>query len=294
MTTTILVTGATGTIGREIVAALATQPDARVIAGSRDPAAAVAQFHALDTVRTIELDLARPDTFASALAGIDKLAIVNALSPDMGPHVRDLVDAARRARVRHVVRASLLGADEPAPITEARWHAEADRALAAGDLPFTILRPNQYLQNFVRFGNAVSVRDHGMLHVPLGDARVSNIDTRDIGAVAARVLLAPGAEHHGRSYVLTGAAAMTMADVAGAIGDALGRPVRYAAVDPATYRAGMLGAGIPELIADAILEWFAYCRAGRAERVVDDTARLLGRPPIELAAFARDHVRHFR
>jgi uncharacterized protein YbjT (DUF2867 family) len=138
------------------------------------------------------------------------------------------------------------------------------------------------------------VREQGVLVLPLGDSRVSNIDTRDIGAVAATVLLTPGREHDGRTYLLTGGQASTMDEVAHAITQALGKPVQYKAVEPAAFRQALLGAGVPELVADAMLGWFAYCRAGRADRIEPDVERLLGRKPRSLEQFVHDHVARYR
>ncbi len=294
MSNTILVVGATGSIGSQIVEELAAHPEARVVVGTRDPRRAAEQFAHLPTVRPVELDFDRADTLRLAVQGVDKLALVSLLSPLMGQQTRELLAAARDTAVRHVVRSSLLGVDEPDPIDEAKWHGEADAAVRQSGIPFTILRPTQYFQNFINFSNPASVREQGMLFLPLGDSRVSNIDTRDIGAVAATVLLAPGHEHEGRTYLLTGGAANTMDEVARAIGQALGKTVQYVAVEPAAYRQGMLSAGIPELIVDAILGWFAYCRAGRADRIEPDTERLLGRKPRSLEQFVHDHVARYR
>jgi uncharacterized protein YbjT (DUF2867 family) len=294
MTTTILVSGASGNIGREILAALAANSEARVLAGARDPRRAAEQLRHLPGVRAVELDLDRPETVAAALTGVDKLAVVNAMTPGMAQQTSVLVAAARQAGVGHIVRSSLMGVDEPNPIVEAVWHGEADAAVRESGIPFTILRPTQYFQNWLNFGNLDSVRDQGVLYLPLGQSRVSSIDTRDIGACAARVLLTPGAEHHGRAYVLTGGESAAMDEVVQAMSQALGKPVRYVPVEEAQYRQGMLGAGMPELIADAILGWFAYCRAGRANRVEPGVERLLGRKPIGLREFVRDHADRWR
>lgn len=283
MTTTILVTGGSGSIGREIVAALAAHAEARVLVGSRDPRRG-----------TVELDLGRPETIGPALAGVDKIAVVSPLAPDMVRQMGNLAAAARGAQVRHIVRSSLIGVDEPDPITEAEWHAAADEAIRASGIPCTFLRPTAYFQNFLNAATTRSIREQGLVRQPLDGSRVSYVDTRDLGAVAARVLLAPGDEHHGRAYVLTGGEAYAMDQVAEAFTEALGKPVRYAAVEPAAFRGGLLGAGVPEVITDAILGWFAYCRAGRADRVSEDVESLLGRKPIGLAAFVRDHADRFR
>ncbi len=287
---TILVIGATGTIGRDIVAGL-TRGGANVLAGSRDVAKAQEQ---LPGSRAVELDTDKPDTLRRALQGVDTVVQVSPMSPAMGPQTRSLVEAARQAGVRHLVRSSLIGSGEPEPITEAVWHGEADQAIAQSGIPYTLLRPNQYFQNFISPRNIQAIRGPGTLTLPLGTSRVSNIDARDIAEIAARVALAEGSEHHGKAYVLTGSEAMTMDAVAQTIGEAIGKPVRYVAAEPDQSRAAMLGAGLPAPIVDAIQGWFGYCRAGRAERVTPDAERLLGRKPRTLRQFAQDHAALWR
>ena len=289
----ILVVGATGNIGKEIVALLARSGQVHVVAGTRDAAKAQSQFQGIHGVRAVELDQDRPDTLRPALQGIDTVIQVSPMTPSMGPQTRLLVEAARQAGVSHLVRSSLLGTGEPEPIIEAVWHGEADQAIAESGLPFTLLRPNQYFQNFLSPRNTQAIRD-GAVAMPLGGSRVSNIDTRDIAEIAARVALAAGTEHHGKSYVLTGPEASSMTEVAQALGEALNKPVSYVAVEPEKFRQNLLGAGLPPVMADAIAGWFAYCRAGKAERVTGDAERLLGRKPRTLREFVQDHASRWR
>jgi uncharacterized protein YbjT (DUF2867 family) len=291
---TVLVVGATGNIGKEIVTLLARESGVRVVVGSRDAAKARDQFQSSPEVHAVELDANRPETLQPALQGVDTVILVNPMSPAMGQQCRTLAKAAREAGVKHLVRSSLIGTGEPEPIIEAEWHGEADQAIADSGIPFTLLRPNQYFQNFISARNAQTIRGEGTLALPLGMSRVSNIDTRDIAEIAVRVAVAAGSEHHGKAYVLTGPEASTMTEVAQAIGDALGKSVRYAAADPEAFRQRLLGAGLPAAIVDGIAGWFAYCRAGRAERVTADAEKLLGRKPRTLRQFAQDHVGHWR
>ncbi|HEY0094769.1 MAG TPA: NmrA family NAD(P)-binding protein, partial [Archangium sp.] len=246
---TILVIGATGNIGREIVAELVRGGNADIVAGSRDMAKAREQFRDSPRVRVTELDVDRPDTLQRALQGVDTVIQVSTMSPAMGPQTRLLAQAAREAGVKHLVRSSLLGVGEPEPITEGVWHGEADQSIAESGIPFTLLRPNQYFQNFISARNIQTVRTQGMIALPLGTSRVSNIDTRDIAESAARVALASGSEHHGRAYVLTGAEASSMDEVAQALGEALGKPVSYVAVEAGKFQQGLLGAGVPAVVA---------------------------------------------
>ena len=291
---TVLVVGATGNIGKEIVAELARLGGVTIVVGSRDVARAQEQFQQQREVRVAGLDADKPETLLPALQGVDTVIQVSPLSPAMAAQARTLAEAARQAGVRHLVRSSLMGAGEPEPITEAVWHAEADQAIVDRGLPFTLLRPNQYFQNFLTPRNQQTVRTQGALFMPFGTCRVSYIDTRDIAEIAARVALAPDTAHHGKAYVLTGAESPSMAEVAQALGEALGKPVSYVAVEPEKTRQALLGAGLPPLMVDAMLGWFAYCRAGRAERVLEDAQRLLGRKPRSLREFVQDHVSLWR
>jgi len=290
----VLVVGATGNIGKEIVNALARRGGREVLAAARDARKADTQFQGLSGVRAVELNLDQPDTLPQALTGADALVLVNPLVPGIGAQTRSLVAAAKQAGVARVVRCSLIGAGEPEPITEAKWHTEADEAIQSSGLRFTLLRPNQYFQNFVNARATNTVRTQGAIYLPLADSRVSNIDTRDLGEAAARVILDDSGAHDGKAYTLTGGEANTMAELAEALSASLGKPVKYVPVSEDQTRQGMLGVGMPPIIVDAILGWFGYCRAGRAARVSEDSARLLGRKPRGVTDFARDYAHHYR
>jgi uncharacterized protein YbjT (DUF2867 family) len=291
---TVLVVGATGNIGKEIVTELARLGGARIVVGSRDPAKASAQFQARGELRAVALDADRPETLPGALQGVDTVIQVNSMTPAMATQARNLAEAARQAGVSHLVRSSLIGAGEPEPIVEAVWHGDADKAIAGSGIAYTLLRPTQYFQNFLSARNCQTIRGQSAIYMPLGTSRVSNIDTRDIAEIAARVALAPGTEHHGKAYVLTGPEAMTMEQICKVIGKALGKPMRYVAVEPEKFLQNLLSNGVPQVIAEAIQGWFAYCRAGRADRVTPDAEQLLGRKPRSVQDFVNDHLSHWR
>ena len=138
---------------------------------------------------------------------------------------------------------------------------------------------------------AEPVAREGRLYAPAGDARIAMIDPRDVGAAAAAVLTTPG--HDGRTYVLTGPAAITYADVAAALAAATDRPVAFVDVPDEVARQGMVHAGMPDVVAGEIVAIFALLRAGAAEQVTATVEALTGRPPRDFAAFARDHAHLF-
>ena len=208
-----------------------------------------------------------------------------------------LVTGATGTTGRYVVQELLaagahsgLGASPDAPFVIGRWHGEAQRHLERSGLPFTHLQPHSFMQNLL--GSAKTIAAEGTLYAPMGDARVSLVDVRDIAAVAARVLLEPG--HTGRTYVITGPEALTYRELAAKLSAATGRPVRYVDVTPAQAKQSMMAAGMPEWAADAVNELSAWYRAGHGALVTQVVAEIGGRTPHTFDTFARDHAAAFR
>jgi uncharacterized protein YbjT (DUF2867 family) len=282
----ILVIGATGTSGREVVWQLADRGE-RVRAMVRDPGRAVDL--GVPNVEVVAGDLDQPASIDAALNGVDRAFFVSAVDERYPQRFGNFLDAARRAGSPHVVKFSGMGATPDAPSVILRQHAETDDALAASGLPFTVLRPNSFHQNMLWL--AETIRDQSTFHLPLRDARVSLVDVRDIAVVAALVLT--GAGHEGKTYEITGPEALSFADVAAALSDALGRPVRYLDVPPEAALDSMLKAGMPAWNARAVVELYGEFAAGKAARVTDAVERLTGHPPIPFARFARDHAAAF-
>ncbi|MFF3915985.1 SDR family oxidoreductase [Streptomyces sp. NPDC001852] len=273
----ILVTGASGNVGSALLARLAAD-GVPARAAYRDPRR---------TARVIEsgghavtLDLAVPDSIAPALDGIDTVFLVGATGPAQTTHELNMVEAARAVGTR-VVKLSVWRADEGlSPI--ARLHRPVERALVASGLPWTILRPNFYLQNFLR---QPSIREAGEFSLPLIDAPISFVDVGDIARVAARVLTTEG--HDGRVHGLTGPEALTYADVAQEFSRILGRPVRYVALPDDEARAAMLRRGVPQFHADALIGVARAYRNGGADTVTSTVPDLTGRAALGFAAFVR-------
>lgn len=288
----ILVTAATGRIGREVVTALASA-GFEVLAGSRRAAEASAQFASLPNVHAVELDEDREETLTRALSSVDAVCQVSPLSPNMGASTRNLLALAARAGVRQWLRFSLYGADDAEPILEGRWHHEADAAVRDSGMAWTVLQPTQYLQNFLGEEHCAAVATHGAISLPLDGAAVAYIDTRDLGRIAAAILAAEPGAHAGRTYALTGPQALTMDDVAAALGEAIGKPVRYRPMTPAQLQTALVQAGAPATVIEAVLGWFAYCRAGRAAEVRPEAATLLAGSLTTMSQFARDYADRF-
>jgi uncharacterized protein YbjT (DUF2867 family) len=166
-----------------------------------------------------------------------------------------------------------------------REHTETEQQIVVSGIPYSFLRPNSYMSNFLTFYRP---DPEGNIRLPLGDARVSYIDPRDVAEVAAHVLTTEG--HAGQAYTLTGAEAITVEEVASAISEATGRSISYVDVREEAMRQGMLSQGLPPAMVDGVLDLFATNRAGKAAVVTDAVRDITGRPPRSFKEFARDHA----
>ena len=204
-------------------------------------------------------DLADPASLDRAMKGADAVFLLSSAAPGELAWHRNAIEAAARAGVGHLVRSSILGADPASPARFVRDHGQADELLRASGVPFTILRPNFYMHNVTELWPP-SLDPQGNYYAPAGEARISMVDARDVGAVAARVL---AGEPAGQARDVTGPEALSHAEAAVKLAATLGRPVRYVPVDDAAARSGMLAAGMGEWLADGLIELYQdYRRSG--------------------------------
>ncbi|TVT55847.1 SDR family oxidoreductase [Amycolatopsis rhizosphaerae] len=275
----ILVTGASGNVGSALLTHLRAEGVA-TRAAYRDPGKTAEANES--GWQAVTLDLGQPETLAPALDGVDAVFLLGAMGPEQTAQELNLVDAARAAGTR-VVKLSVWRADEGlTPI--ARLHRPAEQALSASGLSWTILRPNFYLQNFLR---QPSIRQAGEFSFPLVNAPISFVGAGDIARVAARVLTSDG--HDGRIYDLTGPEALTYVEAAEVFSGVLGRPVRYAELADDQARVAMLNRGMPEFYVDALIEVARAYRNGGADAVTSTVPDLTGRAALRLADFVRQN-----
>ncbi|MCX4746671.1 NAD(P)H-binding protein [Kitasatospora sp. NBC_01287] len=280
----IVVTGATGTVGSKIVQGLRERGES-VRALLRDPAAAPAEWDA--GVRPVAADFADPASLDAALAGADAVYLLVAVHPEMAAHERNVIDAAvRTGRGPRVVLHAAAGLEQrPEGVRFVGAHVSGFDHLVASGLPWTVLAPNGFYQNFL--GMAAAVRA-GRLTVPGGTGAVSYVDARDVADAAVEALTGEG--HEGAIHTLTGPAALTHGEIAEQLGAAAGREVGYLAAEPAAALAGMLGAGWDPWRAEGMVELYGLYAAGLASAVAPDLAKLTGRPARSFAEFAAEHA----
>jgi uncharacterized protein YbjT (DUF2867 family) len=280
----ILITAATGQVGRQAVMELVAA-GAAVRALVRDPSRAAG----LEGAELLQGSFEDDASLSRACAGVDAMLLAGRDSPDAVSQHQRVLAHARRAGVQHIVKLSAIGASPDSPVGLMREHHAIDEQVRNGPWNWTLLKPHLYMQNLLRA--AETVRRNGQLTAAMGDERFPLVDTRDVGAAAATVLVDP-AKHVGRTYVLTGPAAHSYDEIAAALAAVAGRPVTYEAGPPDAYEARLLTAGLPGWRAfDLAHIASAYTPSDHA--VSSDLVTLLGHAPRSLADFLDDHADAF-
>src|SRR5213592_1579653 len=285
MRNSVLVTGATGTIGRDVARQLSGKGVA-VRAGIRDTARARKQFGA--DIALVLFDFESEKTFSEALEGVEKVFLLPPLLPNQLEVMNVFVDAAKRAGVRHIVKLSAIGVDDETHPTAIKWHGANEQHIRESGVAFTFLRPNSFMQNFFTYFPP----RNGAIYLPWGTGTASFVDTRDIASVAAKVLTSDG--HEGKIYTLTGPATLGIAEVARILSEMTGREFKYVDVPEAAARDGMLQAGVPPWQVDLVMELHAVNKQNRWSAVTSDIEKVTGTPPTDFAQFARAHADKFR
>lgn len=284
----ILVTGATGTVGSEVVRLLAAA-GAPVRALTRDPGKA-AGIGGTD-VELVQGDLLDPHSLDRALDGVDHAFLLTPFVADQLTPQLNLIEAAARKGGVHVVKMGVIGASVDGVTHVSRQHGEGDRRLKETGLEWTLVQPHSFMQNLL--GMAGSIVTDGVFYGASGDGRIASIDARDIAAVAAAALLEPG--HVGKEYVVTGPASLSHADMAATLSRVLGRDVRYVDVTADQYRASLRDWGLAEPQIDDLTTLYAdIFRRGGGDTVTTAVQEATGRAARTFEQFAQDHAAAFR
>jgi len=278
----ILVTTA-GKVGSEAVLLL-RQREVPVRALVRNPEKAKALADAGAEIAAGDLDA--PASINAAVAGITTVVLV---SPGVPAQELNVIRSAARAGVEHVIKVTS-NASADSPIARRRWQTEIEAGLAASGLAHTLLRSNAYMQNVLALAPAI-VKTSGF-GSSAGKGRAGMIDARDVGAVAAEIAASP-ASHGGKTYWLTGPQLISNYDVAVVLSKLLGRTITYRELGFDEDRDTMIGAGVPEAIAEMNAQAFSMIADGDAEWVTEDVPSLLGRPARSFEQFAADYASAF-
>ena len=269
----ILVIGGRSKIGAALIDGLLERDQqVRVLVRAGEPPDGLA------AAEVVTGDLADEGSLVTAMQGVEKVFLLSSPHPDAISWHRNAIDAARRTDVQLLVRSSIIGADRQSPAEFVGAHTACDRYLEDSGLPYVIVRPNLFLQN-IPASVIPAIDASGAFYVDAGEARISMVDTRDVGAIAAVVLTEPG--HVGAHYDVTGPEALPYADVADKLTRALGRQITYVDAPDEAVRDALLGVGLSAWFADALVGLYQdYRRSGTdgyAAQVTDTVERLTGR-----------------
>ena len=282
----ILITGASGSVGREVVREVQkTGVEFCAMFRSKEEAS-----KAPTGVKTVTADLQDKRSLLSALQGVERVFLVCSPIRELVELEGNAIDACKEAGVKLIVLNSALGAgnyDKSFP----SWHRKVEDKLKASGIAHVILRPNGFMQNTVTY-LAPSIRAQGAFFDAMGNAKTSYVDVRDVAAVAAKALTEEG--HAGKIYELNGPEAITQDDLAKRIAAKAGREVKHVNIPCEAHQKAMLDLGMPEWQVNALIELQDYYVSGRAASVDGVTAKLLGRPARTMDAFLAEYAAEFR
>ena len=277
----ILIIGATGTVGSEVVKQL-VESGHKVRVLVRDPAKVK---HLGKAVEVIKGDLEKPETLVPAFANTDK-AFVLSTGPQLLAMETNAFHAAKKAGVKHIVKLSgrHVNADFMVGTALSQWHAGSEQSLQTIGIPWTILRPQAFASNFLMWLD----RKQSGIFLPVGDGKDSFIDPRDIAAVAVKLLTTSG--HGGRIYEITSSEFLDFHQTTQKISSAIGKKVSYTDIPEQVMREGLLASGLPVASAESMLVYFSAVKNGKMFAPTSAVEDILGRPPRSFDEWARDNA----
>jgi len=240
-------------------------------------------------VTSAEGDFDDPASLRKALDGVDRAFLLTNSTERTQAQQVAFVEAAQAEGVGQVVYLSQLAADEQSPDRFLVYHGVVETALKNSRVGWTFVRPNLILQAYIPFAPLIT---QGQLPAPIGDAEVSVTDARDIAAVAAAALTEDG--HVGKTYTVTGPEALSHSDIATAIGNAIGQPVRFESVPPNDMIAMLTSFGMPQWQAEGLVEDYAHYDRGEAAFVSSDVQQVTGASARSVNDFANDYAVAFQ
>ena len=279
----ILVTGATGKNGVEILKRLSGRKERiRAMVRNQSEIMSATPNWGLEFV---EADFDDTASLRRALSGVQRAFLVTNSSDRVEERQLRFVSLARESGVKHIVYLSQLHASSESPLRFLRYHAAVEEAVRTSGMSYTNLRPNLYMQALLMIGE--SIGSEGRFFAPAGDARVSVVDVRDIAAMAVAALTQTG--HEGKTYDITGPEALTHAQMAAELSQALHRPVTFVDLPEQQFREALRGFHMPDWQADGLIEDYAHYRRGEAADISSAVKEVAGEDPRPFAVFARDY-----
>lgn len=282
----ILVTGATGTIGRELVRLLAGEGrQVRAMTRQHTPAPPLP-----DGVDVVRADFADPDALASVMAGVRAVFLLSPPGPWVVQHDAAVLAAARAGGVRTVVKLSAIGTGDDNLAEVGDWHLPGERAVRDSGLGWTVLRPSSFASNALQWAHAI--RAGAPVPNPTGTGTQGVVDPLDVAEVAARALTQPG--HAGQVYTLTGPELLSVPDQVERLGEAVGRPLATVGLTPSEYAGQLRAAGLDPAFVEVAVAGARLVAGGGNAVLTPDVERVTGHPASPFTDWAGRHRAAFR
>lgn len=277
----ILVIGSTGKIGLELVKILSGKSvEFKALIRSEERAKLLP-----DGVKYLVGDFENKTGLEKIIEGTDKLFIATPPHRDQLIHHLNILEAAKKSGIRHIVKVSALGTAENSLISLARWHALSEKAIKGSGIAYTFLHPHSFMQNI--FASIDTIRNQNAVYYPIKNGKLSMIDTRDISEVAANILTTNG--HEGKTYFLTGPEAISYYDIAKILSEVTNRNISFISVSSEMASDNMIKMGLPEWLVNDLITLAKLNDDGIGENVFPDSEIILGRKPNSFKKFAEDH-----
>ncbi|MBN2174109.1 MAG: SDR family oxidoreductase [Bacteroidales bacterium] len=282
MNNKILIIGATGTIGSSLVRYLhERKADFTAMVRSVEQAKALNKRG----MKTVLGDLEDIQSLQKALEGMDKVFLLSKTSPDSPRLQSNMVKAASDTDIKHIVKIAARGSAIDADFNIGRWHGITEEEIRNTGMDYTFLHAHTFLQNL--FFDAQTIQEENAIYSSQGEGKIPMVDTRDIAAVAAKVLTESG--HSGKTYLLTGPEAVSYHDIASALTELLGRKIEYVSQTSEEGEKAMVKTGMPPwMVEDMVLLNKRYAR-NEAIEVSRDIERIIGRKAKTLSEFLNDY-----
>jgi uncharacterized protein YbjT (DUF2867 family) len=295
---TILITGATGTVGSEVVKQLSSATPAvkiKAAVHSVENMKRVKDDDDDDRIEPVLFDYEKPETVREALRGVDKLFLLTPETPTAAELASNMVTEAKKTGIRHIVKQSVQAADTAAAVATLRLHRQAEKIIEESGIPYTFLRPGEFMQNFIRWYSE-TIKEQGAFYLPAADTKVGFVDVRDIAAVAMKALTEDDDEngkHNNKAYTITGPEELSYYQVAEILSNATGRKIDYVNISEEETRRAMKDMGISEWLINGVIEVIELYRSG-IPQLSSAVEEITGKKPISFSQFAKDYAHVFR